>query len=355
MKRAYLIGLYLVGMLWPTNFWRLLPISQRDFGSFWISGRALMAGVDPYDVQALKTFGGQLLGVANYNFTYPPHSLFLFLPFSLFSPAIGFILWSLVSALFFWWTAKPLLPKGMPTILAILTPAAVINLNYGQTGLICSGLFLLAFRGSGLAAAALTFKPHMGFLIIPAIWRSKRALLTAVVAFLLLVGASAAAFLNWGAFLDHALGFQGKMVIDRSQDQWLYLGVTPAFGFGILGWLLFAAGGAYFLSQNYNAFTAATATFLIAPYGLHYDMAAVCLGFAILIYSRWDQMSAWDTGAASLAFLTPLLVVYGTTWIVPPILLWALAVLVRWTDGSSFLTRTNEATASTMPPITSTK
>jgi hypothetical protein len=335
VKRFYLPALFLIGVLWPTSFWKWLHTSERDFGSFWVAGQAIRSGLDPYNVPALKAFGDQLLGVANYNFTYPPHSLFLFLPFSFFTPVAALILWNIVSVIFFWWAARPLIPKGMPTIYALLSPAALINLNYGQTGLISAGLFLMAFRPNGFAAAVLTFKPHLGFLVIPAVLRSRRAFVTTIIATLALVVVSALAFRNWAAFFEHALGFQGKMLIDQTQDLWLFLGTTPAIGYGIWGWLLFAAGGAYFLARNYNVFTAATATFLIAPYGLHYDMAAVCLGFAIMLYSRWDEMPRSDIAAASLAFLTPLLVVYGTTWLVPPLLLWGLAVQTRWTSEPS--------------------
>lgn len=336
MKRVYLIILFLIGAILPLSFWRLLPISQRDFGSFWVAGRAIRSGIDPYDYAALKAFGDQLLGFAHYNFTYPPHGLLLFVPFS-YLPAVGaFVLWDLVSLLFFWWAARPLMPKGMPSICALLAPAVLINLNYGQTGLISAALFLLAFRKSGLAAAALTFKPHVGFLIIPAIVSDRRAFIVTILAFLVMVGVSALAFGNWGAFLQHAVGVQGRMLIDQSEGQWLMMAASPAVGYGLWGWLIFAAGALFLLARNYNVFTAATATFLIAPYGLHYDMAAVCLGFSTMLYSRWDDMPPEDAVAATFAFLSPLLVVYATTWVIPPVLLWALLVQTRWTEGTRF-------------------
>ncbi len=61
-------------------------------------------------------------------------------------------------------------------------------------------------------------------------------------------------------------------------------------------------------------------------------MAAVCLGFAILLYSRWDVMPAWQKAVAALAYLTPVIVGYGT-WLVPPILLVGLLVQGQWLDG----------------------
>ena len=40
-----------------------------------------------------------------------------------------------------------------------------------------------------------------------------------------------------------------------------------------------------------------------------------------------------DKIAASVAFLTPVIVIYATTWIIPPILVWALFVQTKWTEG----------------------
>jgi len=334
MKRAYLIGLYLVGMLWPLGYWKLLSTYMRDFASFWVAGRAVWAGIDPYDIVALRALGDPLLGVGGYNFTYPPHSLFIFVPLSLLPAFYAFLLWDFLSVAFFWWASKPLIPKGFPTILAVLSPAAIINLNYGQTGLVCAGLFLLAFRPSGLAAAALTFKPHLGFLAFPALLRHRREFAVAVIASIALFASSALVFGHWVEFIKHAVGFQGAMLVDQTQSQWLFMGTSPGIGYTMWGWLIFATGGVYILSRNFNVFTAATATFLIAPYGLHYDMAAVCLGFAVMLYKRWDDMPRSDIIAASLAFLTPLLVVYATTWVVPPLLLWGLVVQSNWTDGT---------------------
>jgi hypothetical protein len=334
MKRLFLAALFLIGASWPLkSFLALRPIAGRDFAIWWGTGHALRTGIDPYDFAAFKALGKQLIEVSNFNFTYPPQALFLFAPLSYLPLLPAFIVWNLASAIFFWWAARRWIPKGMPTILALLTPGALININYGQTGLICSALFLLAFRGSGLAAAALTFKPHFGFLVIPAILRDRRAFRVAIVATLALIAASALVFGGWPEFLRHAVGVQGRDMAGILQPQWFIKGMTPAIGYGLWGWLPFALGGVYFLSRNYNVFTAATATFLISPYGLHYDMPAACLGFAILLYSRWEAMPVTHRLSASLAFLSPVIVVYATTLIIPPILLWGLLVQTKWTQG----------------------
>lgn len=333
-KRIFIAVLFLIGAYWPILvFLEFETIATRDIGVLWAAGHAVRAGVDPYNVEAFEAFAKQLAGVANNNFPYPPHSFFLFVPLSYLPPLIAPVVWNGLSAIFFWWCARPLMPKGMPAILAVLTPAALINFNYGQTGLIVSGLFLLAFRGQGLAAAALTVKPQLGFLVIPALLRDKRQLTIAVVATLALIGVSAVAFGLWYEFANHARFVHGNKLASLTHIVWMLKGTTPAIGYGIWGWIPYALGASYILSRNYNVFTAATATFLISPYGLHYDMAALCLGFIILLHSRWEVMPLADKIAASLSFLSPVIVVYATTWVIPPIILWGLVVQTRWTEG----------------------
>ena len=316
----------------------MVPIWNRDYFNYWLGPRAIWAGISPYDVVAFADFGlahhpGGL--IQQFNFTYPPHALFLFAPFSLLPPYVSIAAWDIVSLAAFIFAARPLLPKGLPVLAAVLSPATLICLDYGQTGLLTSALFLLAFRGSGLSAAALTFKPHIGFLVAPAVLLAGRRPFLAAVGFtMLLVGASATIFGYWPDFFEHAGYYQAEQLLrDEEMDPyWLTIGVTPMFGYGYWGFLLFAAPALFLLSRNFNVFTAATATFLISPYGFHYDMSAACLGFVVLLFSCWGKMPPWHKLAASLAFLAPVIVNLGTWW-VPPLLLAGLFVQAQWLPG----------------------
>ena len=107
---------------------------------------------------------------------------------------------------------------------------------------------------------------------------------------------------------------------------------TPLVGYGLAGHLIFAAAALLLLSRNFNVFTAATATFLVLPYAFHYDMTVANLGFAMLIFTRWEAMKLPEKLAACLGFLAPEFTTFGT-WFVPPILLAGLYVQVRQLDG----------------------
>jgi hypothetical protein len=107
---------------------------------------------------------------------------------------------------------------------------------------------------------------------------------------------------------------------------WYFQMTTPYLGYGLLGWLAFAAAAVFLLTRRFDVFSAATAAFLVSPYGFHYDMTVICLGFGTLLFERWRVMRPWQTAVCTLAFLSPAIARLGT-WLVPPLLLAGLFVL----------------------------
>ena len=332
-----LFFLWLVGVGFAVQGLGLAPIWNSDYLNYWFAPQALRVGVNPYDVVGYSDYGLAFFPKAHapqFNFTYPPHALFLFAPFSFLPPYVSYAAWDLVSLGAFYLAARPLLPKGLPAFLAVLSPATLICLQFGQTGLLSSALFLMAAGGSGLAAALLTFKPHLGFLVAPALLlKGRKPVLIAVAATIVLVVISELVFGHWRDFLEHAGSYQASQIFDEpTKNIWYIIGVTPAMGYGPKGLVIYGLVSAFVLSRNFNVFTAATATFLISPYGFHYDMSAACLGFAVLLYTYWNKMPLWQRLVASLAFLTPIIVQFGTWW-VPPILLLGLFVQTQCFPG----------------------
>lgn len=311
-NRSAVAQLCVIGALFP--MWLIFSQvvsgdSASDFMIFWRAGRAALLNEPVYAS----------------TFAYPPHSLFLFAPLGILSPDLAALLFNAGGFALFAFAARPYLPKGFPA-LAIVSPAALLCLYYGQTGLIVGGLWLLAFRGNWPAVALLTFKPHLGLLSVLSLRGGKSLVRTGLLA-AALVAASIAIFglPLWPEFLSALFGQAGA--IGRN-TKWPVSGVSPAIGYGFWGWLPFAAAGALLLARRVTAFTAATSALLIAPYGFHYDMPVACLGLSVAIHDCWRTASVPDRIALSGGFLAPVLVFFGTWWI-PPLLLWALWVQTR--------------------------
>ena len=335
MRRRVLmivLALWLLGMVLGASVgiagWNA-PLADRDFASFWVAGKLASRGhaALAYDLGGLRATAAQWLGTSvKIAFPYPPHSLLFAVPLSVIPYKVSFCLWQSVSALLFYFAARSHVPKGFPAVLVVFTPAALINVAFGQVGLFYGALWLFAFGGSSIAAALLTFKPHLGFLVAIEVVRKRQIVTTSLVAVaiiflsLLVFGSDA-----WRASLLGAASQQIQMLAGGQMTKWPTQMTTPLLGYGVAGWVLFAIAAAFLLWRRFNVFTAATATFLIAPYGFHYDMTVVCLGFGFLLFEQWAAMPVWQRLVAALAFLSPGLVTVGT-WLVPPMLLAGLYV-----------------------------
>lgn len=328
-NRSTAIQIWIIGSLAPLLLILIGKFGEYDFAAFWVAGRQVLDGAagSIYSTSATKIYADMLgLGGATV-FPYPPHALFLYVPFALIPYIPGYITWNLVSAAFFYWAAKPYLPRGFPPILAILTPAAIICLDFGQTGLLFGALWLLAFRGKWAAVAVMTFKPHLGILSILAL-RSRAAFVKTSILAAVLIGASILLFgiALWLGFFEHSLGHGQRFTLMK---RWLFAGVGPAMAYGLWGWVPFAAAGGLMLARNVNVFTAATVSFLVSPYAFHYDMPVASLGFGLLIFTHWRDMPISHRIPVALGFLSPAIAIAGAWW-VPPLLLWALWTQVKY-------------------------
>ena len=281
-----------------------------------------------YDVGRFRAATEEILGWhVKSIYAYPPHALLLAAPFGLLPYEWAYAAWIVAGGALFMWAARPY--WRLPLILVVLTPAALVNVGFGQHGFFYGAAWLWAFSKrdsvAGLAAAALTFKPHLGLLVAPNILRRRYAFIIAAVSALILFMLSALLFPGgWNGFFVDATSYQAS-VMETKRATLVRMMVTPFIGYGFLVHILFAVAAVIMLVRSFNVFTAATATFLILPYGFHYDMTVVCLGFAVLLHERWADLPIWQRGIAALAFLSPALVDFGI-WMVPPILLAGLYV-----------------------------
>jgi hypothetical protein len=307
----------------------LSPLVNRDFVSVWVAGKMTLGGhpAQVFDVDVLRATAKQMTGnPLKIGYPYPPHALFIAVPLSLLPYPIAFWTWQIGSALFFYVAARPYWPKGLSAVLAVVTPAGLISVIYGQVGLFFGALWLFAFRGSWAATAVLTFKPHLGVLAGVETIRDRFFIKTGIATTLILaLSVAAFGFDTWQAWLSNAAAGIAGDLSNAPYSIWYSQMTTPYLGYGLVGWGLFAATAIFLLIRKFNVFTAATASFLIAPYGFHYDMPVVCLGFGILLFKYLDELPPWKTFVCALAFLAPFLVQLGT-WIVPPLLLVGLYI-----------------------------
>jgi alpha-1,2-mannosyltransferase len=323
----------------------------RDFSNLWVAGKLVIQG-QPWLAFDLNTFRLAMhdhLGVLTLqNYSYPPQALFLAAPFGIFPYGVAFALWSLVSVCVFWRAARPYTP--FPAWLGILTPAAALNIWNGHYGLILGALWLVYFANynrrpivSGLSAAALTFKPHMGLFILITSLKRRSVFVTAAIGSVAIVLASAAAFglACWYAFVDTTVLAQTEILMRTSGE--FYFKMMPsayaAYGRGPIGLLVhlaFAGYAIWLLWKNWriDPFLLATATFIIVPYVFIYDMAVACLGFAILLWRDWGELTVRQRAILTSAFFVPdiSLVVPAFS---PIILIAALEIQVKLQIGRS--------------------
>lgn len=301
---------------------RLATPPGRDFSNLWVAGKLALSG-DAYRAFDPDIFRLAILENLNVltlqNYSYPPHALFLAAPFALLPYGPAFVLWSVASVAVFVWAVRPYVP--FPAWLAVLTPAACFNVWNGHYGLLLGALWLVYFRNletrpirSGLAAAAMTFKPHMGLFIAITALSRKRALLAAILGTLGLILLSALIFgaSCWFGFIDTTVSQQTAVLTKKAGD--FYFRMMPsayaAFGRGpeaVAAHILFAGAAIVILARNWRVdpFLLATATFLIVPYVFVYDMTVACLGFAILLWREWGSLSLLKRAALTLGFFAP--------------------------------------------------
>jgi hypothetical protein len=318
---ALAIGGIILTLAWSVpHHWS--SAAKTDYVTYWLAGRLAAHGANPYDSHALASALYEISGRhAQTFFSYPPHALLLFAPLSLVPLQASYWVYQLLGVGMFLFAARAYAPTWL-AIVGLLSPAAIISVFFGQSGLLYAALWMLAFSGSASAVAALTFRPQLGMLAGIQAWRSG-LFMRAIVLGLGIVLVTTLVFGPgvWPAWIDelrdHARFVNRDFIFYRQM-------AVPLFGYGFAGWVLFGGTAAYFLWRSFNVFTAGTAALLISPHGLHYDMVMVCFGCAVVLHSRWHQAKPLQRIALGLGFLSPGLVYFGT-WLVPPILLVALS------------------------------
>lgn len=336
----------------------------RDFLNVWTGGR-LAIGHELgrlYDYQAYMNWQAARFGpLDDLNYSYPPHSLFLATPFAVLPYGWALAAWTLLGLAFFYWAARPYTRNSLFGLGAVLTPAAFANIWFGHYGFVIGGLWLLFFSSlerrpvrTGVLAALLTLKPHLGLLIavVMVLRRQYLAITVAIAATLCLVLLSGMlfGFSLWHDWLFVTSRVQ-QAIMTAPWPRFYFLMMPSAFialhrfpdWIALVGQIACAAGGAALFWKGRGAaprdlaFIAATATALMSPYIFNYDLTVVCLGFVLCLYRCWPRLGEWEKRALWLAFAVPLFGIvfnlFPPLGLLSPLFLMAgLAVLVRQAD-----------------------
>lgn len=196
----------------------------NDFFVFWSAARFLHQGgslADAYDPAVFYAFEHGTDGHAprGWPFLYPPHAALLFLPLAPLSLRAAQITWDALSlAVYLTGCWRVLKPRKALTGVALIAPASVANLIYGQTGLLTSGLTVLGLGllqrapiAAGVAFGLLSIKPQLALLPALALLLSgnRRAITAAALTTLSLVLASFAVFGagSWADWVETLTGY----------------------------------------------------------------------------------------------------------------------------------------------------
>ena len=288
----------------------------RDFITFWQGGRVTwhdqissLYPRDSYRELLIDEFGEPL---GSYVFSYPPHTLIFLSFFGAFSYVTSLVLWSLGGMLAYSKVVTGYIKSSFYVWVTILSPASIICLLAGQTGLFIGALFLLGLSQlnkrpwlSGILFGILTIKPQIGVLLVVALLSGQywRVIIAASVTSILLFLVSIGVFgtLPWEQFLTETLPKQSEFIskpfgvfdhMVHSPFKW----IINSGGSLNLAW---AAQGLFMLAGIMSVFYAfrmrislslkiaflCVMTLLFSPYIAIYDMTI--LSVAAMIYYQF--------------------------------------------------------------------
>jgi len=336
-----------------------------DFIDPWSASRLALHGTPAavYDVPRLWAAERAAVGYPSVGFAgfhYPPTYLVMVLPLALLPYVWSLIAWTIATAGAYLAMMWKIDPERDSIWLAIAFPGALVNLTNGQNGFLTLALFggaLLSIESRPILAGVLfglmSYKPQYGaliplFLLATGRWRT---LIAASVTVIVFVAISLALFgtETWHSFFAsisftrHVVLEQGGSGFEKLQSAFAAarlwgLGVKSSYAMQAAISLLAAivAGWIWWTSPNFELRAAAlvTATLLITPYMMDYDLVMLALPIAWLASEgRRSGYLPWEKSLLVFAWLLPLfartLAGKAMIPIAPLVMLLLLADIVR--------------------------
>ncbi len=337
----------------------------RDFVNIWAAGRLLLEGnaetlfnVEGYVSALYRLFDPAL---QRHFWSYPPTSFLLAFPFGSMPYGAALAVWTVVGLAIYVAAACIGIERTAArnvSLLLLISPAAIINVMCGQNGfltaaLLAAGFLLLDRRPifSGICLGLLSYKPHFGIVVVPALialgaWR---AIVAATVAALALALASVAAFglEPWRLFMTVTVPNQ-TAVLAAFEDGFRLMLVSPygwfrqlglphgfATGLQLLASLVTVAAIVWLIrcakDRDIVLGLVGLGAFIASPYALTYDLPIVALVIARLAMRdiAWMSGEAWLLGAAWAVPMLAIPFVLAGLPVAAPVLALAFAAVCR--------------------------
>jgi hypothetical protein len=334
-----------------------------DFAVFWTAGRMALDGaagelhlVDAFHARQTALVGFEL---APGPWLYPPPFLLVLAPFAAAPYLVAYLIWLLATAGLYLAAFAALERHALTTAALVLSPAAALNVLYGQNGFLNVGLLMLGLAMVGrrpiLAGAligVLVTKPHLALpaLIVLAVRRSGAAIaaLGAASAGLALL---AALFFGWRlwaiylteivplqrAWVETAVGLHFHGVTAFNAVQSLGGGIRAAYALqaafsGIALWGLIRVARSH-ADIGLRAAVALASLPVVIPYFFVYELTAPSAAAAIVVArARRDGFRVGERALIGLVWLAPafaLVVNRAGLPVIPVILLMFFLTLVQ--------------------------
>lgn len=331
-------------------------VAQQDFFGIWSWARFVLErpAAQIYDHAEQQAF---LLSLnppftTPFPFSYPPPYLLLLRPLGLLPYGTALRVWTAVTLVLYVAVVFGV-ARGRPAaVLAILAPAAGINLVFGQNGFLTAALMiggagLLRSRPilAGILLGLLSYKPQFGLvvgvaLVAGGMWRTVLAAAATVAA---MVAASVVAFgvepwLAWVRAMPEFVAIvDGQRdhlahLIPTARSDALTLGASERVAALVQAPVTAGAAVAVWIAfrQRSGALAVAAlavASVVAAPYAFIYDLTLVAAGIALIVAERLKALSAPELIGLTAVLLLP---VGMLLHLVPPIATVVHAAALGW-------------------------
>jgi hypothetical protein len=329
----------------------------RDFLNTWMGGRSALADGPSawFDFRIYNNVLSELVGVTeSYFWSYPPHILLFIWPFGLMPYLLAFALWTVLGLALFVYVASTAGVERKHLLFVAFAPAVTMNAVIGQNGFFAAALLIGGLANldrrpvlSGVLFGILTIKPQLGLLlplvlVVTGRWRTILSAATTTVVLVLatawLYGADI-----WTAYLRQVVP-QQHYLQEHGADM-LFLQIPSAFYAARLvglpsasAWVVQAIVSAAAVAAVVWAFRSRrepvlsmalliTATFLVTPYSMNYDM--VVLGWVLALLRQRKNNEPVDHYLIISVWALPVAMMLAGLIYVPLAILVLLAFAVR--------------------------